>query len=99
MANLATEAGVDLTRAEPIDEFVLEGETCTGRRVNTTCVVLDGHEELELPDVSIIFVTPWPSKRQFAGVLGTLGMEDMRVTVCAREQWIDLSAELPPGPS
>lgn len=92
-AGLAAEAGIDLTGAEPIDEFVLEGETCTGRRVNARCVALDGHDELPLPGVPVIFVTPWPTRRQFAGVLGTLGMEHMRVTVCVREQWFDLSDE------
>jgi hypothetical protein len=92
-AALAAEAGIDLTNAEPIGEFALEGELCTGRRVNATCVVTDGRDELELPAVPVTFVTPWPSKRQFAGVLGTLGMEHMRVTVCAKGQWIDLSDE------
>lgn len=98
MADLAAEAGIDFANAEPIGEFPLEGELCTGRRVNTTCIILDGHEELELPDVPVIFVTPWPRRRQFGGVLGTFGMEHIRVTVCAREQWINLSGELPPGP-
>jgi len=93
MADLAEEAGIDLADAEPIDEFILEGEACTGRRINATCVVLDGHHELELLDIPVIFVTPWPGKRQFCGVLGTLGMEHMRGTVSVREQWFDLSAE------
>jgi hypothetical protein len=93
MADLAEEVGIDLTEAEPIGEFALEGEMCTGRRINATCIVLDGHDELVLPDVPVIFVTPWPTKRQFGGVLGTLGMEHIRVTVSARQQWFDLSAE------
>lgn len=93
-AGLAAEAGIDLTNAEPIDQFALEGELCTGRRVRVTCLVTDGRDEIELPDISVIFVTPWPEKRQFAGVLGTLGMEHIRVTVCAKGQWIDLSDAL-----
>lgn len=92
-AALAEEAGIDLTNAELVDEFVLEGERCTGRRLNTICVLTDGRDEIELADVPVIFVTPWPTKRQFAGVLGTLGMEQMRVTVCAKGQWIELSGE------
>jgi hypothetical protein len=92
-AGLAAEAGIDLIDAEPISEFALEGELCTGRRVTTSCVVTDGRDEIELPDVPVTFVTPWPPKRQFAGVLGTLGMENLRVTVCARERWIALSDE------
>jgi hypothetical protein len=92
-ADLAAEAGIDLTDAEAIDEFALEGELCSGRRVTTTCVATDGRDEVDLLDVPVTFVTPWSPKRQFAGVLGTLGMEHLRVTVCARERWIDLSDE------
>lgn len=95
--DLAAEAGIDLTNAQTVDEFALEGELCTGRRINVTCIVLNGHDEIELSDVPVIFVTPWSAKRQFAGILGTLGMEHLRVTVCAGEQWIDLSEE--PSPS
>lgn len=92
-AGLAEEAGINLAEAELVGEFKLEGESCTGKRVNATCVVTNGHDEIELSDVPIIFVRPWPTKRQFAGLLGTLGMEHMRVTICARERWIDLSEE------
>jgi hypothetical protein len=93
MADLAEDAGIDLTEAEPIGEFPLEGGLCTGRRVEATCIALDGNEELALPDMPVIFVTSWPTKRQFGGILGTHGMEHIRVTVSVRQQWFDLSAE------
>jgi hypothetical protein len=46
-----------------------------------------------IASVPVIFVTPWPEWRQYAAVLGTLGMKHMRVTVCVKEQWVDLCTE------
>jgi hypothetical protein len=92
--DLAKHAGIDLDDAEPIGEFALEGETCTGLRKNVTCLIVDGHgDEIELPSIPVIFVEPWTVKREFASVLGTLGMGHIRVTVCARGQWIEISQE------
>jgi hypothetical protein len=90
---LAEESGISLDGAEEIGEFNLEGETVTGLRVNATCVITDGHEQIELPDIPLIFMSSRPEHRQFAAVLGTTGMKNIRVTICAREQWLGIISE------
>jgi len=55
-------------------------------------ILSTGHLIAPIP---LTFVSSWPERRQFAAVLGTTGMKNIRVTVCANEQWLEILKEPP----
>jgi hypothetical protein len=91
---LAEEAGINLDGAEEIGEFDLEGETCTGRKAHVDCVITNGSETIELPNIPVIFPSSRPADRQFAAVFGTINMARLRITVCAKDGWLEIAREV-----
>lgn len=90
---LANEAGIDLTDIEDHDPFPLGGAEVTGLPKVVDCVIEDGTgAAITLKNIRVIFTSPWHHPG-FGAVLGTIAMQQIKVTVSAGQGWIEISKD------
>lgn len=89
--DLADEAELDLTNAQPTGPFLLDGKEVIGLKKMASCQVQHRTgAAIHIPEIPVVFTDPWIS-HDYGGLLGTSALDSLLVTISASEKWIGFS--------